>query len=113
VTYPYIFAKVRIQARSADSEYNGLPAPVGHHRDKSRHPGAITILTRVLQKEGITGWYQVSAVHIPTKPDANPIHTWQGMSAQITKAVLSQALLFMSKDQFEQWAVAIMVLFAG
>jgi hypothetical protein len=34
------------------------------------------------------------------------------MSAQITKAVLSQALLFMSKDQFEHWAVAIMVLFA-
>jgi hypothetical protein len=37
---------------------------------------------------------------------------WQGMSAQITKAVLSQALLFMSKEQFEQWAIAIIVLFA-
>lgn len=91
VTYPYIFAKVRIQARTADS--GSLPPPVGHHDNKSRHAGAITILTRILQKEGITGWYQ-------------------GMSAQITKAVLSQALLFMSKDQFEQWAVAIMVLFA-
>lgn len=34
------------------------------------------------------------------------------MSAQIIKAVLSQALLFMSKDQFEKWAVAILVLFA-
>jgi len=95
VTYPYIFAKVRIQARSADLEdYDGpLPPPPGYHHDKSRHAGAITILTKVLQKEGVTGWYQ-------------------GMSAQITKAVLSQALLFMSKDQFEQWAVAIMVLFA-
>jgi hypothetical protein len=36
----------------------------------------------------------------------------QGMAAQITKAVLSQALLFMSKEQFEQWALAIMIFFA-
>jgi hypothetical protein len=36
----------------------------------------------------------------------------QGMQAQITKAVLSQALLFMSKDQFEHWALAIMILAA-
>jgi len=34
------------------------------------------------------------------------------MEAQITKAVLSQALLFMSKEQFEHWALAIMILFA-
>jgi solute carrier family 25 (peroxisomal adenine nucleotide transporter), member 17 len=33
------------------------------------------------------------------------------MGAQITKAVLSQALLFMSKEKFEHWALAIMVLF--
>jgi adenine nucleotide transporter 17 len=30
------------------------------------------------------------------------------MGAQITKAVLSQGVLFMSKDQFEQWALVIM-----
>lgn len=35
------------------------------------------------------------------------------MSAQIIKAVLSQALLFMSKDQFERYALAIMVIFHG
>ena len=34
------------------------------------------------------------------------------MQAQITKAVLSQALLFMSKEQFEHWALAIMTSFA-
>lgn len=33
----------------------------------------------------------------------------QGMEAQITKAVLSQSLLFMSKEQFEHWALAIMI----
>jgi len=36
----------------------------------------------------------------------------QGMQAQITKAVLSQALLFTSKEQFEHWALIIMALFA-
>lgn len=35
----------------------------------------------------------------------------QGMGAQITKAVISQALLFMSKEKFEHWALAIIVLF--
>lgn len=34
----------------------------------------------------------------------------QGMSAQILKAVLSQALLFMSKEQFEQYALALMIM---
>jgi len=34
----------------------------------------------------------------------------QGMSAQIIKAVLSQALLFVSKEQFERWALALMIL---
>ncbi len=33
------------------------------------------------------------------------------MSAQLIKAVITQALLFMSKDQFEHWALAIMVFF--
>ena len=33
------------------------------------------------------------------------------MSAQLIKAVITQALLFMSKDQFEHYALAIMVLF--
>ena len=33
------------------------------------------------------------------------------MSAQIIKAVISQALLFMSKDQFEHWSLALMAMF--
>jgi adenine nucleotide transporter 17 len=35
----------------------------------------------------------------------------KGMGAQILKAVLSQGVLFMSKEQFEQYALAIVVLF--
>ncbi|KAJ7928878.1 mitochondrial carrier domain-containing protein [Mycena leptocephala] len=100
VTYPYIMAKVRIQTRTADEDeakVEHIELPVAHqpHHDHSKlkHPGAIDILAQVLQREGILGWYR-------------------GMAAQIIKAVLSQALLFMSKEQFEQWALAIMVFFA-
>ncbi|KAJ6531967.1 mitochondrial carrier [Mycena capillaripes] len=100
VTYPYIMAKVRIQTRTADEEEaktEHLELPVTHqpHHDHSKlkHPGAIDILAQVMQREGIVGWYR-------------------GMAAQITKAVLSQALLFMSKEQFEQWALSIIILFA-
>jgi hypothetical protein len=35
----------------------------------------------------------------------------KGMGAQILKAVLSQGVLFMSKEQFEQYALAIMVMY--
>lgn len=37
----------------------------------------------------------------------------QGMSAQIVKAVLSQALLFVSKEQFERWALTLMLLLSN
>jgi len=98
VTYPYIMAKVRIQARSADIEDavakgEELPHPHEPHHKHGKHSGALDILARVWKREGFTGWYQ-------------------GMQAQITKAVLSQALLFMSKEQFEHWALAIMILVA-
>ncbi|PPQ89337.1 hypothetical protein CVT25_003174 [Psilocybe cyanescens] len=98
VTYPYIMAKVRIQARSADVEdalehHEEAPHAHKYHHKHGKHVGALDILARVWKREGFTGWYQ-------------------GMEAQITKAVLSQALLFMSKEQFEHWALAIMIFAA-
>ncbi|KAI0636049.1 mitochondrial carrier domain-containing protein [Trametes polyzona] len=98
VTYPYIMAKVRIQARSADIEEaqeEHIPLPQHnkpHHKFGHHHVGALTVLSRIWRRNGFLGWYQ-------------------GMSAQLVKAVITQALLFMSKDQFEHWALAIMVLF--
>jgi len=97
VTYPYIMAKVRIQARGSDAQMakeEGLPAPphhAYHHSANSRHPGALDLLRTVYKREGFTGWYH-------------------GMNAQIIKAVISQALLFMSKDQFEHWSLAIVAM---
>ncbi|THH32256.1 hypothetical protein EUX98_g1932 [Antrodiella citrinella] len=95
VTYPYIMAKVRIQARTADVEEaqeEHLPVPHQHqfHHTQFKHVGALEILTRVWKKEGFVGWYQ-------------------GMGAQIFKAVLSQALLFLSKEQFEAWTLAFSI----
>ncbi|TFY68397.1 hypothetical protein EVG20_g3581 [Dentipellis fragilis] len=100
VTYPYIMAKVRIQTRSADLETvreeteagaETLPEPLEYHHKHSKHAGALDVLLRAWRHQGYKGWYQ-------------------GMGAQITKAVISQALLFMSKEKFEHWALAIMVL---
>ncbi|KAH9945076.1 adenine nucleotide transporter [Epithele typhae] len=97
VTYPYIMAKVRIQARTADIEdaevaHEPLPKHNAPHHKKHAHVGALTVLARVYRKKGLVGWYQ-------------------GMSAQLIKAVITQALLFMSKDQFEKYALAIMIMF--
>ncbi|KAG0085651.1 ADP/ATP carrier protein, partial [Podila epicladia] len=48
---------------------------------------------RVMAKEGVSGWYT-------------------GMQAQITKAVISQALLFMVKDQLEKYTIVLFALLA-
>ncbi|KAI9509810.1 mitochondrial carrier [Russula earlei] len=95
VTYPYIMAKVRIQTRKKDAERNEddtLPRPEHGSAGHRQNEGAVEILGRVLRTEGFLGWYK-------------------GMGAQILKAVLSQGVLFMSKEQFEQYALAIMVLY--
>ncbi|KAG8748100.1 ADP/ATP carrier protein [Ceratobasidium sp. 414] len=129
VTYPYIMAKVRLQARSSsapeepdlagesDTEFVNMQqgaeegsltasyaevtkpgenatrsrpsARISTPRNKSQG-SAVALLAKVLREEGFVGWYQ-------------------GMGAQITKAVLSQALLFMLKDQFERYALVIML----
>jgi solute carrier family 25 (peroxisomal adenine nucleotide transporter), member 17 len=65
VTYPYIMAKVRIQARGSDAQVareEGLPAPqhhAHHHGANSKHPGALDLLRIVYKREGLVGWYQV------------------------------------------------------
>ena len=73
VTYPYIMAKVRIQARSADAEdatehHEELPHAHEYHHKHSKHVGALDILARVWKREGFVGWYQASlAVQLSSK----------------------------------------------
>lgn len=50
-------AKVRIQARSTDDEDEDI---LGTNPKHTKHPGAVAILRKVLRKEGLIGWYQVS-----------------------------------------------------
>ena len=77
VTYPYIMAKVRIQARGTDTQMakeEGLPAPphhAHHHSAGSKHPGALNLLGTVYRREGFAGWYQVSGTSRVWKSPAN------------------------------------------
>lgn len=114
VTYPYIMAKVRLQAKYDDEEpaaqHAGAPLEKGPAPDVTKpisstnppyprphkhhkYNGAVDVLRKVYKEEGIRGWYN-------------------GMQAQITKAVLSQALLFMYKEQFTQWTILLLSLAA-
>jgi len=90
VTYPYIMAKVRIQAGRANEE-DELPVTNADHR---KEKGAIGILTDIYSERGAIGWYQ-------------------GMGPQILKAVLTQAILFVSKDQIELYSLFLLTIYSG
>jgi hypothetical protein len=47
-------AKVRIQARSAESEDSA-----NSQSEHKKHTGALVILARIWKREGFVGWYQV------------------------------------------------------
>jgi len=87
VTYPYIMAKVRIQAGQAKDDDDELPITNGARTRTEK--GSVGILTDVYNERGFVGWYQ-------------------GMGPQILKAVLTQAILFVSKDQFELYALFLL-----
>ncbi len=59
-------AKVRIQARSVDvddaSADGDKQSGDKQSRPKGRQAGAVDILARVWQREGVIGWYQVCRV---------------------------------------------------
>lgn len=62
VTYPYIMAKVRIQARTSEhdtEEESGLPHSL-RPPARAKQTGAVALLIRVLKTEGFVGWYQVA-----------------------------------------------------
>ena len=108
-------AKVRIQAGTDENEDDKLPEPAASSQKKDKRNSAVALLARVLKEQGIIGWYRVSWISIFKFFLLSPelfsyVSSLQGMGAQITKAVLSQALLFMSKDQFEQYALLIMIM---
>jgi hypothetical protein len=54
-------AKVRIQARSVDSEDSSDSQSEPHQHKKPT--GALDILARVWKREGFVGWYQVITIY--------------------------------------------------
>ncbi|KAI9189775.1 hypothetical protein H9P43_001208 [Blastocladiella emersonii ATCC 22665] len=85
VTYPLIMAKVKMQYKP----------PKEHANDpRFQYKGAVDVLRKVAKSEGLQGWYK-------------------GMQPQILKAVFSQALLFLLKDQIDKYTLLLFVLARG
>ncbi len=65
VTYPYIMAKTRLQAKYEEAEGEGVgvgekKAEGARVKRKERYDGAIDCLRQVRKEQGLLGWYQVS-----------------------------------------------------
>ena len=85
VTFPYILAKTRLQAKYDVAEADpSAPAPASGKpgKRKERYNGAFDVLGQLYKEGGLPAWYG-------------------GMQMQIIKAVLAQALLFGIKDALE------------
>lgn len=82
VTYPYILAKTRLQSQSLSVK--------GGKSDKLTgvKGSAWRLLAEVLSREGVVGLFR-------------------GIEAQIVKAVLSQALLFVIKDSVMDYTLRL------
>jgi hypothetical protein len=111
VTYPYIMAKVRMQFKPPTSGKGDVEGGVivdqNEGSEFDRRDGAVQILRKTYAKHGLLGWYQVSP-HYPTcRRGANN----QGLSTQISKAVLTQAILFYFKEVFTQYTI-LLIAFA-
>jgi adenine nucleotide transporter 17 len=65
-----------------------------------RHDGAVQILQKVYKKHGLLGWYKVAPF----------CHLIQGLNTQISKAVLTQAILFYFKEVFTEYTILLIAL---
>ncbi|KAI8807933.1 mitochondrial carrier domain-containing protein [Cladochytrium replicatum] len=91
VTYPYILAKVRLQWKPPAHAHTSLS---DKDRERVSYKSSLDVLKKVLESDGIVGWYK-------------------GMPAQITKAVLCQAILFVSKEEVTQYTLLLFRLLAA
>lgn len=87
LTYPYIMSKIRMQWKPTKESLQDLS---DEHKELIQYTSAWDILGKVYRAEGLKGWYT-------------------GMSAQIMKAVLGQAITFTLKDKLSFYT---MILFA-
>ncbi|KAL2916401.1 hypothetical protein HK105_204157 [Polyrhizophydium stewartii] len=88
VTYPYIMAKVRMQWRPPKN----IDELSDEDREALQYKSSLDILRKVRKSDGFRGWYK-------------------GMSTQILKAVLCQAILFVSKEKLAEYTLLLFSLF--
>jgi len=96
VTYPYIMAKVIMQFKppsppKTSAVEDGLVADSNEGSEFDRHDGAVQILQKIYKRSGFLGWYQ-------------------GLNTQVSKAVLTQAILFYFKELFSQYTIVLIAL---
>lgn len=61
ITFPYILAKVRLQAKFKEAQEEGDSTVDGMPLEKAKRPsGALEILGAIYKQKGFRGWYQVS-----------------------------------------------------
>lgn len=63
VTFPYILAKVRLQAKYSDDE-SDVGSKAVSHRKKERYTSALDVLSQIYATKGFTGWYQVGRLSL-------------------------------------------------
>ncbi|TIC12187.1 hypothetical protein E3Q14_01865 [Wallemia mellicola] len=88
-----IMAKVRVMAGDSVNEDKTIRS----EQDKKtlkKNAGALKLLLQIYKKKGMIGWYK-------------------GMHAQIVKAVLQQALLFVLRDIFEKYTLMGVLILRG
>ena len=89
VTYPYIMAKVRLQWKPPVNTKECSEKEL----DLVHYTSALDVLKKVYMSEGIRGIYK-------------------GLSAQILKAVLSQAILFVAKEKLTAYTIIMVSAFS-
>ncbi|KAJ3257882.1 ADP/ATP carrier protein [Boothiomyces macroporosus] len=85
VTYPYIMAKVRMQWKPSKKQIDGLSES---QKSFFKYKSAWDILAKVYKTDGFRGWYT-------------------GMSAQLLKAVLTQAIVFALKEKLSLYTILL------
>ena len=95
-------AKVRVMA-GTPSDKDTQVTKADAKAELKKNAGALKLLLHIYKKKGVVGWYKVGLSNA-TIFFIN-ISVTQGMHAQIVKAVLQQALLFVLRDIFEKYTL--------
>mmetsp|Transcript_74797 Transcript_74797/g.167835 ORF Transcript_74797/g.167835 Transcript_74797/m.167835 type:complete len:314 (-) Transcript_74797:23-964(-) len=94
MTFPYIRAKVIIQASQAKAKKPGNKLNEDDNGADAPAPSTLSVLGRIAREEG-------------------PLAMWKGMAPQAVKAVLSSAVLLAAKEKIEVAVAAAILAVAG